>query len=67
MLNETPNPIVRYYLNSAPIGGCNIIYHNESGNVATETVPSQDAGLSFTLDVGFGGVISDTCGFNSNT
>lgn len=62
-----PNPVVRYYLDSAPIGGCSITYHNESGNIATETIPSQDAGLSFTLDVGVGGIISDTCGFNSNT
>ena len=61
------NPVVRYYLDSAPIGGCSITYHNESGNIATKTIPSQDAGLSFTLDVGFGGIISDTCGFNSNT
>ena len=33
---------------------------------ATETIPEQDAGLSFSIEVGDGGIISDSCGFTKD-
>lgn len=52
-----------YELNTAPNGGCTVTYYNQFESLATENIPSQDAGLSFTINVGTGGIVSDTCGF----
>ena len=53
-----------YTLSSAPQGGCSVTYYDVNNNLATENIPEQDAGLSFTINVGSGGIQSDSCGFN---
>lgn len=52
-----------YTLGSAPNGGCQVTYHNINNTLVTDTIPSQDEGLSFTITVGDGGIVSDSCGF----
>ena len=44
--------------------GCSVSFYNASGTLQTLDVPEQDAGLSFSIEVGSNGIISDTCGFN---
>ena len=65
--NPGTGAVFRYNLDAAPYGGCSVSFYNASGTLQTLDIPEQDAGLSFSIDVGVGGIISDTCGFNSNT
>lgn len=62
-----PNsPAGRYSIGNAPYGGCEVTYMTPLNVQATETIPEQDAGLSFSIEVGDGGIISDSCGFTKD-
>jgi len=50
-----------YILPSAPFGGCQFVFKNQSGATVTTNIPTEDAGLCFIECVTE--VISDTCGF----
>ena len=65
--NPGTGAVSRYNLDAAPYGGCSVTYYDVNNNLATENIPAQDEGLSFQIIVGSGGIVSDSCGFNSNT
>lgn len=50
-------------LQSAPYGGCSVTYYDANNNLTQQNIPAQDEGLSFSITVGTGGIISDSCGF----
>lgn len=60
-----PNENCGCYEYTHTFGTCSTQYDSCLSGTTTINIPNEDAGLLFTICVGSGGIISDSCGFTS--